>query len=446
MFVLSNSYELKDIKKDIFSLFFDMKTPVSFFISMGDYHAFSSKSELFSLKDGKVKKIAGFKAEITCLTAHEGLLCAGTLNGEIQIFTEHRTAIRQFKNKDGAEITDIVITPEKTVITTSKDASINLYDLKEDKLLHDIKLQDDFAKKLLITDDKILAFTRSIEIYSLKDYTLLNTIKTEKRTDLAISIPESTVLFTSNNKAYLLNLKDLSIAPGRFLHTKMITSLMLYDGKIYSSSLDGHMKSFSTSLKLINDFNLNEKLVSFSIENGIPTVATENGKVYSIRKEKTVAEQRRFVSRENKYDERISYDIIQSNKRTRTKIDNHLINYEYKDALRACFINNKLDETYSVLKHISDKRSLMKLIKDSDLEFLKNILQLCVEVIKIREFTPLVSEMLVIITSLYSDDIIENESLKELICCLSNEINEMVAFEEMFLRTLSFAESFPTSE
>jgi hypothetical protein len=84
-----------------------------------------------------------------------------------------------------------------------------------------------------------------------------------------------------------------------------------------------------------------------------------------------------------------------------------------------------------------------KVVTASDIDFLIDLLQLCFETIKINEFTPIVIEILTIITARYYDEIIHNEDAKELIQNIGDALTEILAFEEICLKAISFIESFP---
>ncbi|ELA42876.1 uncharacterized protein VICG_00191 [Vittaforma corneae ATCC 50505] len=441
MFILSNSYQLRDTKTDIFDLHFDAHMPISHFISVEGHHVFSSKNELFSLKEKKQKKIAGFKAEITALSTHHQLICAGALSGEVRIFSGHRAAIRQFQGHD-AGITDIIITSSKTVVSAAKDHFVNFYDLTGDKSICKLDLGDELPRKLLEVGNKLVVFSKNILLYSLCDYKLLTKVDFGLSIDDAINLSPENILFVSKNKAYIFNTNNFAIESGAILHTREITGLGLYKDRVYSCSLDGRFKSFNQQLKNISNFNFNSRLISFSIVNDVPFVVLEAGKIYSLEAKKTVEEQRKSMGKCRPYEDEINYEVIQSNKRVAIEVERLLGNFMYKEALKKCFKDNSLEQSFAVLKFISDKRSFMRLMKDADTDFLKCTLRLCLETIKIDEFTPLITEILMIVTSIYSDELSEDKELSELVRGLSIELNEIVAFEEIFLKAVSFAESF----
>lgn len=441
MFVLGNSYQLRDLKKEIFDEYSNTENTISHFVSVDDYHVYSSKNELYSLRDGKHKKIAVFKADLTCLTSQKGLVCAGTLHGEIQIFSDHRASIRRF-HKHTAEVTDVIITQNDIVISSGKDAKINMYSLLEDKVIECIDLNGKVPKKILVYNEELFVFTNDILIYSLTNCTLKRKISIGMPIDNAVFLSNDNLLIICKNKGHIIDLTASKIIKSHIMHTRQITSLDLHENRIYTSSLDGHFKSFNMSLVPISDFNMHKRLVSFTIRNNIPFIACESGKIFTIKKEKPVEEQRKHLKKAPAYEDDIEYVTVGGDGRKLTEIEMLLKNYEYKGAFSKCFESNNLKRTFAILKHISDKRAFMRVLKDADSEFLKNTLQLCLETIKIEEFTSFIIEILIIATSVYFEDFSENDEFSELINQISDEIDHIAAFEQIFLEAFSFSESF----
>lgn len=443
MLVLGNSYQLRDLKNEIFDEYFNTENVISHFTSLDDYHVYSSKNELYSLKDGKQKKIAVFKADVTCLTVQKGLVCAGTLSGEIHIFSEHRASIRRF-HKHTADVTDIIITQNDIVISCGKDSKINLYSLLEDKIMESIDLDGQIPKKVLVHNDELFVAGNDILIYSMSDYTLKKKIPVEVSIDNALILSNENLLIICKNKGCIVDIVTGQIQKSLLMHTRQIKSVEIYGNRIYTSSLDGHFKSFNMNLVPISDFNVHKRLVSFTIRNDTPFIACELGKIFTVKKEKTVEEQRKCLKKTPAYEDEIEYVNVGADRRKLTEIEILLKNYEYKAAFSRCFGSNNLKRTFAVLKHISDKRAFMRVIKDADGEFIKNTLELCLETIKIDEFTPIIMEILIIVTSVCFDDFSEKDEYSELINQISDEIDKIAAFEEVFLKAVSFTESFST--
>jgi len=441
MFVLSNSYQLKDTNSDIFTLCFDYNSQISHFVSLDDYHAFASKNELFAMKGGKHKKIGGFRADITALAQCQQLVCAGSMDGEIRIFSEHRTAIRQYK-KHEADVTDIAITTGKVVISAGRDNSIQFYDLVEDRSIHRIDLVSEQPRRILETAHGLLVFTKDIALYSLVDYSLIKRLDLGEPIEHAVVFSSNLVIFTAKNKIFALDVNDFKIRCSTLAHARAIVALQAHEDRIYTCSVDGHLKSYNEHLRTISDFNLRSKIVSLSISGGSPYIAMESGKVYTLKPVDPERKKAAIVRKPKAYEDDVEFEVIESAKRQCTELDKLLGNYNYKEAFTKSVKSNDMGQIFHVLKHISDNRSLMKLVKDAEPEFLRDILLVCLETIKIDEFVPIVVELLVIVSSTHLEDIVASEELREILCQVSRELNEVVAFEEVFLKAISFSESF----
>lgn len=451
MFIQSNSYCLKDSENNVFSTILHGDISVSHFVSTQDGHVFSSKNELFVLKDKGRRKISSFRSDITSLSSWQSLICAGTSDGEVQIFSEHRASIRRFKDHS-AEITDIVIGPNSLLVSSGRDSTINFYDLVEGRLIHTLKLQSDCAKCLLVEGGILYAFSKHIVAISLSNFEETLLYAHSSVIDAACLIEDGLAVFSCKNRVFLLDLLSKRITKSQIIHTKEITSIQSYEGKLYTCSLDGHLKTFNNNLRTISDFNFNVGLVSFSLvddpmeDNGkMPFVASEDGRVFSLERERIKSGQRNSAERRPAHEDEIDFEVVQTSKKRLGEIDGMLRRYEYKGALISCMRSGSNTQKYAVLRHISEKRAMMRALRDGDVEFVRSVLGLCIETLRIEEFTPIIVEALFVLTSVYADVLVEDSDAREQVEILSEAINEQVAFEEAYLKTVSFIESFSST-
>lgn len=451
MFIQSNSYCLRDTENNVFSTVLQEDVFISHFASTKDGHVFSSQNELFALRDKGRKKIASFRSDITSLSAQESLVCAGASDGEVQVFSEHRTSIRRFHDHHG-EITDVVVSPNSLLVSSSKDSTINFYNLVEGRLIHTLKLPSDYAKCLLIKGNVLYAFSKAIIAISLINFEETLLYAHNFMIDIACLIEDDVVAFSCKSRVFLFDLLSKKVVKSQILHIKEITGVQSYEGKLYTCSLDGHFRTFNKNLKAVNDFNLGARLISFSLvdditkSNGkIPFVASEDGRIFSVEKERVKSEQKKFVHRRPAHEDEIGFEIVQTSKKRLSEIDGMLRRYEYKSALISCMKSRDNAQRYAVLKYISERRATMRALRDGDIDFVRSVLDLCIETLKIEEFTPLIIEILFILTSMYDNVLVENDGAREQIEALSDVINEQVAFEEAYLKTVSFIESFSST-
>lgn len=445
MFILSNSYSFKDDLSSVFKPIFKENINISYSAAIGNQLFFASKNELYLLKNGKGKKIAGFTSEITCLTSHQDLLCVGTMEGEVQIFSGHRTSIRRFKNHS-AEISDIVITDNQVLISSGRDLKINFQNIQQDKLIKTIELDKNYANAICYKDDHIYLFLTEIYKLNISDYRMETLYKHSNQIDRAIVLNNNRIIFTCGNVAYIFCLIESIILKSEAIHSRKIEKIAEFDGRIYSCSADRHFKTFNLMLKRINFFVFDSSLIGFTIvtENNRPVICATNGKIYTIVEEKSGVTAKKYIERRKAYEDEIQYNTIQPAKKRLTEIDSMLQRFEYKNALKTAFYSD-MKIKYAILNHIYQKRVLMRALKDGDVDFVKNVMNLCIETINIDGFLHIVVEIMLIISSLYSNQLVDDPELKYLLNILSGSLNEQVEFKEMYLRMSSFLESFEKS-
>lgn len=443
MYIQSNAYYFKDSTDNIFSIKMEQEHPIEHFVLYEDNYIFSSKNELYSSKDKKIKKILSFKAEITTLTVQESLLCVGTSDGEVQIFAGIKTSIRKFKDHSG-ELTDILATPKNRLITASRDNKINIYDLTEGTLLKSLEVHGNYINRLLIKNNECFGFSNGVFKINLTDFLLSMVFEHSNMIEYVCSGEDYCIYFTSGNKIFEYNTQTNEIVKFKIIHIRGITKLQLYQGKLYTCSLDKHFKTLNIDFQTINDFNIGCKLVSFAFSDvsGMPLIATADGKILGVEEEVIKVKQVKFVDRRPKYEDNIDFEVVQVTKKRLSEVESMLRRFEYKGALIYCMQKGSINEKYAVLKYISDKRCIKRALQDGDVNFLIEVLCLCLELIKISEFTSIIVEMLYIITTCYSEYLIEDKKAHELLEMISEAVNEQALFEEILLKACSFIESF----
>lgn len=98
--------------------------------------------------------------------------------------------------------------------------------------------------------------------------------------------------------------------------------------------------------------------------------------------------------------------------------------------------------SYTVLKYLQENRGLKKALVDEKEEFIASFLNFCIDHFSIKEFNSILIECIIIVTSIYSEMLIENNDLKELLLILSEVVDEEVAFQEANLKAIAFLECF----
>lgn len=444
MFVLSNSYLFKTDLTDIFSILHNLKTSINCLASLDNMYFYSVKNDLYVLKNNSIKKISSLKAAITCITAHQSLICVGTMDGEVQVFSEHKTAIRRFKNHN-ASVNDIFIDDKNILVSSSKDYRINFYDIAQDKLLKFVTLKSEGTT--IISDTEFYyVLSRDISRISKSDFEL-STIYSHKSLISKGCITSGNILFASQGSVFVYNIETETIMKSQLIHSREITSLASKDDRLYSSSLDGHFKAYDINLRVINDLNLKKPLIGFifSDTSDYPFLFTETGQILGLKKEEA-PKIKSYRDRHTKFEEEMKVNHISRLNRDTNAIERMLSNFEYKKALITCFTSTNLEYKYTILNYLSQKRVFMRALQDGDTGFVNSVLELSIELLSIDEFISIIVEILTILVSVYSNLLVDNEDLRNKLLSLSDNLNSQVAFEEMYLRVFSFLESFQHKE
>lgn len=440
MQVQSNSYQLKSFDTDILSKIYSNEFPISFVESTGTHIIFASNNELYSISAGKVKKISTFESTISSLSIHEDMICAGSTSGEVKIIGNYRNALRQY-NEHEAAVNDVKIIMDNIVVSCSDDHTIKLYKLSEEKSYKSIRQNDGYIKSLDFKDGMLYVGSKFLREYSLDTFQSRILFENDDVISKICALDLPNIVFASKNKLNKFNTQR-NIIELQVPHPKNITNLINYKGNLYSSSVDGHFRTLDYSLQTINDFNLNEKISYFTISRNKPIIALESGVIMSIPEVKEAKKRAQVLPKKHAYEENTDFEIIKSNKKRLTEIENMLRKFEYKESLKLILDLSDKQLAYTVLQYLQEKRGLKKALVDEKEDFVEKVLLLCIEYFPIKEFNGIIIECLVILSSVYSNMIVGSETLKELIVTLSESINEEILFQETLIKSISFLDCF----
>lgn len=441
MFIESRNYQLKTYNKDIFIPIHNNEFPISFVEGIDGKCLYSSRQDLFMKVENKSKKIAEFSSHISSLSIHQNLICAGSRSGDIHIFNLNRQSLRNY-SEHSAPVNNIIITEENIVISCSDDSRIKLFNLEDEKSFKTICQNDGYIKCMDVYDRHLYVGSKNINVYSLDTYKNLYKYEHGQTISKICAIDNQNIIFSSKNKIYWLNIEHNKIVQTVYF-AKDISKMIKYRNLLYVSSLDGHFKTFSYDLKLINDFMINDQILDLSVRNDQIFMATDNHAIYGLPKSKSKKiENQTSGPIRPKYEDEIKFEVIDQAKRRCSDIEKLLRNYEFKKCLKLVFEKKNIEVSYSVFKTIQDERGLMKALKDEKEDFLESFLLFCIDHLRIQEFFPILMEALTIITTIYVDLIEENNNIRELLLVISDIINEELAFQELCIKSISFLSCF----
>ncbi|KAI4291463.1 U3 small nucleolar RNA-associated protein 15 [Pancytospora philotis] len=444
MQIQSSSYQFRTVDTDIFTKQHSNEFPVRFVKGDGDRIVFASRNEVFSKLNGDVKKLAGFDSDVTHLSVQDGLVCCGTVSGGVHLLGDYRKCIRSY-TEHAAAVTGIrvVACPKmgRVIVSCSDDATVRSYMIQDEKSFHTFSLGDECAKSIDVQDERLFVGTSDLSIFSLKSGERTYTHSNGAAVTKVHALDADNIVFAHKNKISILNTSSGSVAT-RVAHTKPVANMTVYGGVIYTAAADGHLRSWTTALKKISDFNLRGKITDFDISDDRPLIALESGDILGVSKERAPRERAFAQPKRPGYEEDIEFEVVPPSKKRLTEIDALFQRYEYKACLRIIMERNDIGLSYTVLQRLQELRALKKALADENAEFLEQFLNLCIDHFAIKEFNGILVECLIIITTIYSELILENENIKELIDIVRESIDEEVVFQELCLKSIAFLDCF----
>lgn len=448
MFIQSNSYQLKSMDNDIFTKRKSHEFPVSFVKLAGSQMIYASRNELFSTEKGDTRKIGTLNSDITFLSVEEELVCCGTTGGSVYVFSDYRKCLRSY-GEHSAAVTGVKIAncPDmgKVVISCSDDSTVKLYKLLEDASFKSFDFGGEYVRAIDILEHSLFVGTATgltkISVIS-GDMQLLHAC--DSQVSQICILNRDMVAFAYKNRISVINITNGAIVT-RVAHSKRVVNLLAYDGALYSAA-GNYLKTWGYTLKAIGSFSFDGEINDFDIANDSPVVALASGDIYGISQERAKRQPAPKLPVRAAYDDDIDIDIVQPSKKRLSEIDYLFQRYKYKDCIRLIVEKQDVSWAYTVLQRLQELRALKKALADENAEFLENFLNLCIDYFSIKEFNGILIECLVIITTIYSELILDNEAIREQIDVIREEINEEVAFQEICLKCVAFLDCFPENK
>lgn len=446
MLIRCNNYQLKDIEWELFRPLYEYEFPITFVSVYNSKVIFSSRNELFSLTSYGIKKLASADSDITTLSVQDGLIIVGSHSGAIQVLADMKSPIRRYSLHEAAVKAIRMYTDahdKRVIASASEDGRVLFYNLTDDCRIKSLSLGSNYVNSLAIYGSILYTGAKSIRGYSLLNFEEVFRLDCEMPVCNLCVVDAGAISYTSGIRLYVVNLGDKSVISS-VVHSKRILSCIYHSGVFYTLGEDGHLKSLSRSLQRISDFNFRGRVSSLAIDNGGVFVASCNS-IYGLeeREPDKPVEKREKTYKKRAYEEEIEYKTVGSNKRRMGDIEGLLTRYEYKKAVKIIMERNCPEQSFSVLQYLHDQRALKKALGDENSQFVGDFIDFCVDHFSIREFTDILAECLIIMTSLYGEMLTQDDELRSKMLLLSEIIDEEVAYQEVNWRSIAFLESFP---
>lgn len=438
MFFKSNNFTFKDHTKIPFDVIFTSNSEINNIVSNKSDIYFSQLNYIYKLRTNKKNKCQN---TVTSLESFDNLLVAGDDSGNIKLFSnniqiksfnEHKNRINQFEMY------------KNVLISCSDDGTIRFFSFEKN---HSIKIIDCFTDRIrcLKIDNEVLycgLMNGYIYGVSLKSYE----IEFEKNCNTAIfniSIVECSIIFTSYNKIYKINKKNILEHLGS--HTKNITALKIIKNRIYTVGLDGFFKSWTINGKLISQISLGSSITGFSLLETTFYFSLETGqicKIESYKKEQQVNKIEIKNKKLKEYESEIKYKTFEQDFYMNNEIEKLIKKFEHKGALLYVLSKNNFKDIFSVLYYLQQEHKIKNALLFLEKNYIYLLLDFIINNIHIKELFEVFFEVINILLSVYFYDIYDDNNIFERFILLSELIDEEVIFQEKIIELYSFIECF----
>ena len=440
MFIPSNTYQLRDVDLNIFEKKHCHEFPISHVGYCNGHLVYSSRDEVYARTSHGYKKLCELDGNVTSISVQNGLICLGSSTGSIRIIGDLKNTLRSYF-EHSASINEIRVTPENTVISCSNDGTVRLFKLSDQESFKTLNFENHYVNSLDICENVLVVAANGLHFYNINSIEELHEFKFSDPISHVRFLDSNTLVFSSKNRIFLLDTFAWKCFD-RVAHYREIVSLEIYNGVVYSCSSDGHLKTFTKNLEPLNDFKFTTPIVDLAVAEDTVHVALNDCSIMGLPEEKKKREKAFLQRKLRPFETEVPPKLIESSKKRLPLRDKLLRNYEYKKAFIMALDSGDMGQIYPVLKYLQDDRSLKKALCDGDSLFVERVLEMCASALQIYEFIPIVTECLIILTALYSDSLTTEESLRNLIEIISEQINRKVAFQECLIKSVSFLDCF----
>lgn len=488
MNISNKRYELKNINEQEFKTLYNNEFFVSCIAVCGTMIIFGSRNEVFIKKGGSVKKLAHFRSDVSCLCVDDGLICAGSVDGSVKVFSDYREPICSYSEHDGM-VNGIAVFRDKKcggkrIVSCSDDGYVKFYDMVEKTSYRTIFDGENYVRGITTCGEMLVTGSEVIRTYDLEKGEKLLEYRNGNMIGGIVVLDEYRIAFTSGNYLNVLDIEK-NVVESQNVHGGEIVKIILYDDIIYTVSRDMCLQSFDTKLQRISKFYFEGRPSDLVIVDSTVYVSFEDGKIMQASrknvpvKEKVCEGERPY--RRRAYDDEIEYKLVGHNnmenfkpkslrdfkaeahepitirnlkdpklknsignnnclytRKKMSSMEKMLFNHRYKECVTMALDSGDINNIFAVLSYIYEHRGLKKTLVEASSRFIRDFLQFAILHFSIVEFSEILIESLIIITSVYNNILIENNEMKELLEELSNILDEEILFQENVLKTISF--------
>ncbi|KAF9763322.1 U3 small nucleolar RNA-associated protein 15 like protein [Nosema granulosis] len=444
MFFKSSNYSVTDFSTSFFTTMSSNDSPIKFVVFSDNKIFFTQENLIYKYGKKNIKKVNKFDDKISAFREFDEILLAGDTRGNIKVIGNKNIVLRSYSEHHD-KINDFALYKKSILLSCSNDGSIRVFDIRKDKSIKEISGFKDHVRCCKINGDILYCGTMNNQIYAidLTTFEITNVYATECPVYKLDVVDEKTVIFSSFNKVYALNLQ--SKKPKDLISlTKEITHLSIQDSNICTTSLDGYLRSWSTTGLLISQINLYNPILSASISQNNLFFGLENGDLCKANIEEEAEQKTEEIinPRIKAFERQIDQEIIRNNIVDSNKVEALVRKYAHTEALRFCLEEYDIQNIFSILHYLQKENKLTNALTYIDKKYIYILLDFIIENFFVVDFFYLFYDCLMGITSIYHQDIYNEDNLMEKINILRDLVDQETYFQEKLIETVSLYECF----
>ncbi|ADM12605.1 putative WD40 domain-containing protein [Encephalitozoon intestinalis ATCC 50506] len=440
----SNNFGIKDSSRENFDTIYEQKE--------GVFHLCSGKDGVFVVnknyvavirkEEGRKKKIVKFHRDVSAIDVYEELTVCGDESGCVKVVGKMRSIVRQYHEHE-ARVNEVKLNGTM-IISCSDDMKIKIFELSKEESVATILDNTDYVKSIAVGDGVVFSgsYDGFINGYCLTTFKKVFGYNTHRRVSRICMLGSGRVAFLSENEVCAIDVQNGGVEVGRAFHIKEATSMVFYEGRLYTASVDGNVRVFTRDLKMISKVGVRGGILSLSIFNDVLYLGIEDGGVLELARNKTEKDSPQLKDREDGIHDEIKIEIVRNRQTKLTYLEKKLNAFEYKKSMMHAVRKRDIQEVFSVMSYIYERREFVHALQDLNRRELESVLDVMIEFFTVKELVPVFSEFIGFILFLYERDIKDDGMLCKKIEILGSVIDDELCFQEQNLRSIAFLECF----
>lgn len=446
MFFKSSNYSVTDFTTPFFTKMISNDSPIKFVVFYDDKIFFTQENLIYKYGKKNVKKVNKFEDKISSFKEFNGIFFAGDLRGNIKVIGEKNIVLRSYSEHQD-RINDFAMYKKSFLVSCSNDGTVKIFDIRKDKSIKEIGGFDDHVRCCRILGDVLYCGTMGNKIIAidLKTYEIVGKYEVGHPVYKIDIIDDTTLLFSSYNKVFKFELTRKKVVDIISL-SKEITHLSIEEKNICTTSLDGYLRSWSMAGLLISQMNLYSPIHSASVSSENIFFGLENGDLCKANLEEEEVNEQTSEEVKNPrikaFEKQIKQEIIKNEIVNSNKVEALIRKYAHVEALQYCLEEYEIQNIFSVLHYLQKEEKLSNALTYIDKKYIYALLDFIIENFFVVDFFDLFYDCLIHFSSIYLQDIYNEDELMEKINILRDLVDQETYFQEKIIETVSLYECF----